>query len=146
MPRANLTDSLGLSRPPNTNATHPSRSQSRRPDPGITSCVRPSARAQGVSPRAECLGIQGTGKNADICCAADCTCACGGDVAENDGKDCFLTQIRAEPPGKCTGAELNAACVLDPGASSIRTKTPAAIPIRLNGSKSAAGSLLIFWG
>eukprot|EP00752_Nemacystus_decipiens_P009205 g8221.t1 len=60
------------------------------------------------------MGIQGTGKNADICCAADCTCACGGDVPDNEGKDCFLTQIRQEPPGKCTGAELNAACVLDP--------------------------------
>lgn len=70
-----------------------------------------------VSPRAECLGIQGTGKNADICCASDCTCACGGDVPENAGKDCFLTEIRAEPPGICTGAELNAACALVAGTS-----------------------------
>lgn len=93
--------------------THPCRSLSSRP--ASLTFTRTPVYVSDVSPREECLGIQGTGKNADICCAAECTCACGGDVADNEGKDCFLTQIRAEPPGMCTGAEVNAACVLEPG-------------------------------
>ncbi|CAN0452723.1 unnamed protein product, partial [Ectocarpus sp. 12 AP-2014] len=73
-----------------------------------TACEEPSQVAT-------CNGIQGTGKNADICCASECVCTCGGTSAENTGKECFLTEIRATPPDWCTGEEdPSEACALPP--------------------------------
>lgn len=63
-----------------------------------------------------CRGIQGTGKDADICCAFDCTCTCGGSNTDNTGKECFVTEIRDTPPATCTGTEEDgAACSLKAG-------------------------------
>ncbi|CAM9505375.1 unnamed protein product, partial [Pylaiella littoralis] len=63
----------------------------------------------------DCKGIQGTGNNADICCAEECLCTCGGTSEENAGKECFITQIRASPPAECDGTQNSTeACALGP--------------------------------
>lgn len=76
----------------------------------------PHTTVSGSSSFSTCKGIQGAGKDADVCCAAECLCTCGGTSEENAGKECFLTGIRDDPPGYCTGTELaTEACSLPAG-------------------------------
>ncbi|CAB1099760.1 unnamed protein product [Ectocarpus sp. CCAP 1310/34] len=111
----------------------PSRVNSQATD-ATTTTTTTACEVPEPSQVATCNGIQGTGKNADICCASECVCTCGGTSAENIGKECFLTEIRATPPDWCTGEEdASEACALPP--TGIRTITHAGFtdrPLELN--------------
>ncbi|CAM9534876.1 unnamed protein product, partial [Ectocarpus fasciculatus] len=94
--------------------TPPSRVSSQLTD-STTTITTTTTACEDPSQVATCNGIQGTGKNADICCASECVCTCGGASTENTGKECFLGQIRETPPDWCTGEEdATKACALPP--------------------------------
>lgn len=66
-----------------------------------------------ASTRETCNGVQGSGKEADICCAAEC-CTCGDSTSVNS--NCLINDLRESPPAFCTGKEAaGIACSLPAG-------------------------------
>lgn len=70
-----------------------------------------------ISARLECGAIQGTGKHADVCCAAKCECTCEEDSSDtDDSPGCNIAQIRQTTVDFCTEEEdTTEACALAPG-------------------------------